>query len=82
MLMTRRLTETETRILALLADGLPHPRRELLACLPDPEYGSLHTVQTHVCNLRKKLPPGEAILLVNSNSPASYIHVNLRTSRP
>lgn len=72
------LTRTEARIHRLLAAGATH--EELIACLPDAECGSLHTVQQHIHNLRKKLPEGEAILHVTRNGPPYYIRVCLLTA--
>lgn len=57
-------TPTETCMLELLADGKPHTRRELHACLPD-ELGGLVNVRRHLCNIRRKLTSrGEAVICV------------------
>lgn len=76
--MPSRYTPTQRRILALLADGRPHPRQELLACLPDAELGSLATVRVHVCLLRRRLrASGEDILCVLHGSTLCYRQVRL-----
>lgn len=49
-------TATETRIMRVLADGQPHRKEEIHACLPD-ELGALNNVQMHISNIRKKLRP-------------------------
>jgi DNA-binding response OmpR family regulator len=54
-------TPTETRLLAVLADGQPHRRAELLACLGDTQ-ATRHNLWWHVYRLRHKIPPGQAIV--------------------
>lgn len=71
-------TPTERRILNVLADGLPHRREELHACLPD-ELGAVANVYMHVTNLRRKLAKrGEAILCEFYLGSYYYRHVLLR----
>ena len=47
-------TPTERRMLAILGDGLPHLKREMLSCLND-DLADESTVEGHLINLRKKL---------------------------
>ena len=51
-----KFTRTERRMMEILADGLPHSRRELHACLPD-ELGELRNIWTHISRIRKKVRP-------------------------
>lgn len=74
--MAETFTPTEARILAVLADGHPHARRELARCLWD-ERGRLSNVARHVSNIRAKLPPGEWIDCVIGNHEVSYRHFRL-----
>lgn len=48
-------TPTQSRILAVLADGRPHPPRELRACLWDDLAASPSAVRRHVSAMRGKL---------------------------
>jgi hypothetical protein len=71
------LTPTEQRIANVLADGMPHRRRELLACLQDPE-AELNALRVHLCNLRAKLRPiGQDILCELSDRGLFYRQVRL-----
>lgn len=55
-------TPTESRMLAVLADGLPHSRAELHACLFD-DLGPLSNVNCHLTAIRRKLrPAGQTIV--------------------
>ena len=55
---------TEQRIMDLLSDGLPHTKKEMVACLADP-MGGEDNVKPHLHNLRKKLlTRNEAVLCV------------------
>lgn len=47
-------TPTERRLLRVLADGLPHRKGDLLACMPD-EAGLDANVATHIYRIRLKL---------------------------
>ena len=49
-----KLTPTQRRMLGLLSDGLPHPRRELVDLLWD-QASHPSTIQMHISNLRKKI---------------------------
>jgi hypothetical protein len=74
---TSAYTPTQRRMLRLLADGRPHPRAELKACLVD-ELGDWNNVQFHISRIRKRLrPKGQDILCVVANQQISYRHVRL-----
>ncbi len=74
------LTATQTKIITLLADGLPHTREELFACLPD-DMGNLDNVKQHISNIRAKLKPrGEDVVSRLVNGKWSYQHVRLLAS--
>lgn len=47
-------TETETKILNVLADGMAHDRAELLCCL-DSGRATRGGLAVHIFNIRKKL---------------------------
>lgn len=49
-------TPVQRRILKVLADGEPHDRAELHACLVD-DLGPLSNIRVHLTRLRKKLRP-------------------------
>jgi hypothetical protein len=49
-------TPTQARIMAVLGDGRPHTKAELLACLDD-DLAPPHALGFHISNLRKKLAP-------------------------
>lgn len=69
-------TPTETRILNLLADGKPHARDELLACLWD-ELSGKAALLTHLTRIRRKLEPfGQTIRCLSSTCfhDLSYVH--------
>lgn len=52
--MAEEFTPTEKRILAVLADGEPHLRNEVFACLQDP-LAKPKSIHNHLCTLRIKL---------------------------
>lgn len=55
-------TPTQQAMLNVLADGLPHRREELHACLPD-ELGALTNIHRHLVAMRKLLrPEGQEII--------------------
>lgn len=54
-------TPTECRLMALLETGRLCRRKELEACLEDELAGST-ALLVHICNIRKKLPPGLLII--------------------
>ena len=73
-------TPTERAMLAVLSDGLPHRRQELIACLPD-ELGLAVNMQMHVSRARKKLRPvGQDIVCEIVNRQFCYRHVRLLAS--
>ena len=74
--MPSALTATEARLLAVLADGLPHHHDELFACLPD-ELSRRNALHAQLSRLRKKLPPGHAILCEFTKRAVHYRHVIL-----
>lgn len=43
-------------MLTILADGLPHRREELHACLPD-DLGDLSNIKAHLTAIRKAIRP-------------------------
>jgi DNA-binding CsgD family transcriptional regulator len=47
-------TPTEQRILDVLADGMPHTREELAACLWD-ELAERSTIKFHISKMRSRL---------------------------
>ena len=72
-----KFTRTERRMMEILADGLPHSRRELHACLPD-ELGALKNIWTHLSRIRKKVRlKGEEIVCVIHNRTVHYRLVRL-----
>jgi hypothetical protein len=52
--MAEEFTPTERRILAVLADGLPHPRKEIIACMEDP-LAQAKSIHKHLGSLKIKL---------------------------
>lgn len=56
------LTPVQRRILTLLADGLPHSREELHACLYD-DLGPVSNVGPHITALRELLAPLDQAIL-------------------
>lgn len=48
-----RLTKTQTKLMELLADGLPHPRKELLTCFRRERNDN--NLNVHLWNLRQQL---------------------------
>lgn len=66
-----KITPTQKRILAVLSDGEPHSREELIACLPDWD-ASVGEQDAYVRNLKHKIatirkvirPRGRDILCV------------------
>ena len=72
-----RFTPTEQRMYDLLADGLPHTRRELKACIDD-ELAELSAIKKHLTNLRKKLADrSEEIVCVFHQRTICYRHFYL-----
>lgn len=70
-------TPTQNRLLTALADGLPHSRTELLACLQDTE-ATLGNLQWHLAQLRYKLrQEGQEIVCEYHRRSLTYRHVRL-----
>lgn len=75
-------TPTQRRMLRVLADGLPHRREELHACLVD-DLGALSNIQPHLSDIRKTLRPrGEDIVCEIVSRRICYRHVRLIARRP
>ena len=70
-----KITPTQRRILAVLADGEAHSREELIACMSDAQgidedYGTstYNCLRMHISNLRKVLvPKGQDIVCVKTS---------------
>lgn len=76
-----RFTPTQTRLLSILADGMPHTPEELLTCLDDP-LSELINLQLHISLLRKKLrPAGQDIILEYIRRDRQYRQVRLLNFR-
>ena len=70
-------TLTQQAMLDVLADGLPHTREELHACLPD-ELGPLGNIRRHLVAIRKVLrPKGHDIVCERVRRRSHYRHVRL-----
>lgn len=70
-------TKTETRIIKLLSDGMPHERREMLECLLDVQARYIN-LQNHVVRLRQKLRTrNEEIVCELRKGSIYYRHVKL-----
>lgn len=73
--MKNGFTPTEQRIIAVLADGQPHARKELMGCLDD-ELAEKTALKRHLTRLRKKLrPQGRDIMFVASSKLCGYRQV-------
>ncbi len=73
------ITPTQTRMLEVLADGLPHTRQELHKCLND-ELSPLTAIHDPISKLRKVLRPiGQDIVceLAPNKGGIKYRHVRL-----
>ena len=70
-------TPTQAKMLAVLADGQPHTRAELHACLVD-ELGPGSNIRPHLSAIRKKLRPiGQDIICEAVNYKYFYRHIRL-----
>lgn len=68
---------TQSKILAILSDGMPHSIEELQRCLWD-EKGASHNVAAHLTAIRKVIRPrGEDIICQHLNHSHRYRHVRL-----
>ena len=90
--VNNKLTPTQKAILCVLADGRPHTREELHACLPSSkgltaeqrsemvlyDLGSLSNIQNHISAIRKVVcPQGEDVLCVLHKRTICYRYVKL-----
>ena len=72
-----KFTPTEKKMLKLLADGLPHTRRELHAILYD-DQGALSNIQVHLSRIRRKIKhTGKGIICELSSRRICYRLVHL-----
>jgi DNA-binding response OmpR family regulator len=73
-----RWTPTQRRMLAVLADGLPHGRKELHACLND-DFGPLSNIRVHIHRINRKLARvNQAVICeLHRGSGIRYRHVRL-----
>jgi hypothetical protein len=73
-------TPTESRIIKLLSDGLPHKKKEIHECLYD-DMGRLNNIQQRISMIRKKLRPiGQDIICELIGYSIQYRHVRLLRS--
>jgi hypothetical protein len=70
--MSGKFTKTERAILILLADGVPHNRLEVHACLPD-ELGALKNIHRHISAIRQKLPNTLGIACILHDRQHKYL---------
>ncbi len=71
-----KFTPTEQRMLAVLADGLPHTRQELHACLVD-DMGPLSNIQMHLSSIRRMLRGQGEDVVCELKGKIYYRHVKL-----
>ena len=71
-------TPTQRRMLALLADGKAHSRRELWKLLWD-EQSSLGAIRRHICEARKlvRAQGGDIVCEITQHGRICYRHVRL-----
>ena len=75
-----RLTPTQTRMMEVLRDGMPHDREELHACLDD-NLSALTAIQPHLTYIRKVIRiRGEDVLCVLHGRRIKYQHVRVMYS--
>jgi len=75
MAARKAFTETEQKMLDVLADGEPHTYKELQGCLYD-EQGTYRNVARHMSRIRKRLKKkGETIVCVWHKRKHCYQHV-------
>jgi hypothetical protein len=78
--MPKKLSPVQRKMLEVLADGLPHRRAELHACLWDRE-GAMRNIRTHLSIIRKHLNErGESIICEMHEKHICYRHVRLLRS--
>jgi hypothetical protein len=74
-------TPSEQRIIDLLADGMPHERREVLACLKD-EMATLNSLSVMIHRLRPKVRElGQEIVTEYRRGGYWYRHIILLSGR-
>lgn len=72
--VVKDFTPTERRILAVLADGEPHDKYELMNAID--ELAEVNTLRVHLTKLRKKLRPrNETVHCVRLPRSYAYVHV-------
>lgn len=76
-MILEKFTPVQQCMLSILADGLPHTRAELHACLSD-ELGPLRNICVHLSRIRKVLrPAGQDIVCELYRRTICYRHVYL-----
>lgn len=76
-----RFTATEQRLLAVLSDGGPHTREQMMACLDD-ELADRSAIRVHLCRINKKLRVlhQEVVTRTAGQGGVRYQHVRLLAS--
>ncbi len=70
-------TKVEHKVLGLLSDGLPHPRKEVFDSFEEPHM-ALSTMRHHISNVRRKLRLiGQDIICGVAGRRIYYQHVRL-----
>lgn len=64
--ISKHFTPTERRLMDLLETGRLCRRKELEPCLDD-ELAGPDALLVHICNIRKKLPPGQMLIYAIPN---------------
>ncbi len=74
-------TRMQRRILRILADSQKHTKYELIKCIDDTE-ATLNNLQSHIYNIRKRLPQGHEIICEAGNGPITYRYVCISKTPP
>jgi hypothetical protein len=75
--MAKGFTPTQTAMLKVLSDGMPHSKAELHACLPD-ELSRPNSILRHLVDIRKVLRPrGQDVLCEYRDRARFYRWVRL-----
>ena len=75
--MAKGFTPTQTAMLKVLSDGMPHSKAELHECLPD-ELGPMKNISRHLGEIRKALRPrGQDVLCEYRDRARLYRWVRL-----
>ena len=70
--MNIRLPPTQRRMMDVLQDGLPHPAKELHACLYD-DQGPMKNISAHLAWLRSAIRPlGNGIIALRNGEQGTY----------